>query len=97
MPCPKTSAKSTTTWPRREEQFRLPFSAFLNNPELTYRIAHVGSYIRFDGLLPDQTRELAIMATAREIDARFEWSRSRPASPANSASTTRQSTRSRIA
>ncbi len=73
MPCPKTSAKSTTTWPRREEQFRLPFSAFLNNPELTYRIAHVGSYIRFDGLLPDQTRELAIMATAREIDARFEW------------------------
>ncbi len=73
MPCPKTSAKSTTTWPRREEQFRLPFSAFLNNPELTYRIAPVGSYIRFDGLLPDQTRELAIMATAREIDARFEW------------------------
>jgi 4-carboxymuconolactone decarboxylase len=52
---------------------RLPFSAFLNNPELTYRIAHVGSYIRFDGTLPDKTRELAIMATAREVDARFEW------------------------
>jgi 4-carboxymuconolactone decarboxylase len=52
---------------------RLPFSAFLNNPELTYRIAHVGSYIRFDGLLPDKTRELAILATAREVDARFEW------------------------
>ena len=31
---------------------RLPFSAFLNNPELTYRIAHVGSYIRFDGRCP---------------------------------------------
>jgi 4-carboxymuconolactone decarboxylase len=52
---------------------RLPFSAFLNNPELTYRIAHVGSYIRFNGTLPDMTRELAIMATAREVDARFEW------------------------
>jgi 4-carboxymuconolactone decarboxylase len=52
---------------------RLPFSAFLNNPELTYRIAHVGSYIRFDSSLPDRTRELAIMATAREVDARFEW------------------------
>jgi 4-carboxymuconolactone decarboxylase len=52
---------------------RLPFSAFLNNAELTYRIAHVGSYIRFDGLLPDKTRELAILATAREVDARFEW------------------------
>jgi 4-carboxymuconolactone decarboxylase len=52
---------------------RLPFSAFLNNPELTYRIAHVGSYIRFDGTLPDKTRELAILAAAREMDARFEW------------------------
>jgi 4-carboxymuconolactone decarboxylase len=52
---------------------RLPFSAFLNNPELTYRIAHVGSYIRFDGTLPEKTRELAIMATAREVDASFEW------------------------
>jgi 4-carboxymuconolactone decarboxylase len=52
---------------------RLPFSAFLNNPELTYRIAHVGSYIRFESTLPEKTRELAIMATAREVDARFEW------------------------
>ena len=52
---------------------RLPFSAFLNNPELTYRIAHVGSYIRFDSSLPDRVRELAIMATAREVSARFEW------------------------
>jgi 4-carboxymuconolactone decarboxylase len=52
---------------------RLPFSAFLNAPELTYRIAHVGSYIRFDSSVPDRTRELAIMATARQVDARFEW------------------------
>lgn len=52
---------------------RLPFAAFLNNPELTYRIAHVGSYIRFESTLPEKTRELAILATAREVDARFEW------------------------
>jgi 4-carboxymuconolactone decarboxylase len=52
---------------------RLPFSAVLNNPELTYRVAHLGSYIRFDSVLPDKVRELAIMATAREVDARFEW------------------------
>ncbi len=52
---------------------RLPFSAFLNSPELTHRIAHVGSYIRFDSTLPDATRELAILSTAREVDARFEW------------------------
>ena len=52
---------------------RLPFSAYLNNPELTYRIAHVGSFIRFEGSVPDATRELAILATAREMDARYEW------------------------
>lgn len=52
---------------------RLPFSAVLNNPELTYRIAHLGSFIRFESVLPDRARELAILATAREVDARFEW------------------------
>ena len=52
---------------------RLPFSAVLNNPELTYRIAHLGSYIRFDSTIPDKIRELAILASAREVDARFEW------------------------
>jgi 4-carboxymuconolactone decarboxylase len=52
---------------------RLPFSAVLNNPELCYRIAHVGSYIRFEGLLSDKDRELTILASAREVDARFEW------------------------
>jgi len=52
---------------------RLPFSAVLNNPELTHRVAHLGSYIRFDSTLPDKVRELAILAAARAIDARFEW------------------------
>lgn len=52
---------------------RLPFSAVLNNAELTYRIAHLGSYIRFDSTLPERIREVAILAAAREVDARFEW------------------------
>lgn len=52
---------------------RLPFSSVLNNPELTYRVAHLGSYIRFDATLPEKVRELAILAAAREVDARFEW------------------------
>jgi 4-carboxymuconolactone decarboxylase len=52
---------------------RLPFSAVLNNPELTFRVAHLGSYIRFDSTLPANVRELAILSAAREVDARFEW------------------------
>jgi 4-carboxymuconolactone decarboxylase len=52
---------------------RLPFSAILTNPELTYRVAHLGSYVRFESSLPDKVRELAILAAAREFDVRFEW------------------------
>jgi 4-carboxymuconolactone decarboxylase len=52
---------------------RLPFSVILNNPEVCYRVAHVGSYIRFESSLPDNIRELAVLASAREFDVRFEW------------------------
>jgi 4-carboxymuconolactone decarboxylase len=52
---------------------RQPFSVILNAPELCYRVAHVGSYIRFESSLPDNIRELAILAAAREFDVRFEW------------------------
>jgi 4-carboxymuconolactone decarboxylase len=52
---------------------RLPFSAILNNPELAYRVAHVGSYVRFESSLPERVRELAILTAAREFDVRFEW------------------------
>jgi 4-carboxymuconolactone decarboxylase len=52
---------------------RLPFSAILTNPELAYRVAHVGSYVRFESSLPERVRELAILTAAREFDVRFEW------------------------
>ena len=52
---------------------RLPFSALLHSPDITQRVAHVGSYVRFESSLPDVTRELAILAAARERDVHFEW------------------------
>jgi len=52
---------------------RPPFSIVLNNPELCYRVAHVGSFIRFEGSLPAKVRELAVLAAAREFDVRYEW------------------------
>ncbi len=52
---------------------RLPFSPLLHSPDITQRIAHVGTYVRFESVLPDHTRELAILTSARERDIAFEW------------------------
>ncbi|MDZ7727420.1 MAG: carboxymuconolactone decarboxylase family protein [Dehalococcoidia bacterium] len=37
------------------------------------RIAHTGSYVRFESSLPGDVRELAIISVARTLDCRFEW------------------------
>ncbi|SEH13451.1 4-carboxymuconolactone decarboxylase [Natronorubrum sediminis] len=50
-----------------------PFGVLLNSPEVAGRAGHLGTYIRFDSVLPDDVRELAILTTAREFDCPFEW------------------------
>ncbi len=50
-----------------------PFKVLLHSPELAKRIAHTGAYARFDGSLPQDIRELAILTVAREMDCLFEW------------------------
>ena len=51
-----------------------PFSVLLNSPEVAGRVAHLGSYIRFESTLEPQQRELAIITAAREFDCQYEWS-----------------------
>ena len=50
-----------------------PFAALLHSPELAQRIAAAGHYVRFDGPLPQDVREIAIITVARALDARYEW------------------------
>ena len=50
-----------------------PFAVLLNSPDVAGRIAHVGTYLRFETSLAPQQRELAIIATAREWDCALEW------------------------
>lgn len=50
-----------------------PFGVLLNSPEIGGRIGHLGAYVRFEGELADDDRELAILATARAFDCAFEW------------------------
>lgn len=50
-----------------------PFAVLLHSPEVARRVAHLGAYIRFESALSGEQRELAILATARAMDCRYEW------------------------
>src|SRR5581483_3413225 len=52
---------------------RLPFSVILNHPEVCYRVAHVGSFARFESSLPREVIETATCVAAREFECNFEW------------------------
>jgi putative methionine-R-sulfoxide reductase with GAF domain/alkylhydroperoxidase family enzyme len=45
----------------------------LHSPELARRSRPVNHYLRYEAGLGGRVRELAILATAREHDSRFEW------------------------
>ena len=50
-----------------------PFSVLLHSPEIAGRAAHLGAYIRFESLLDDDEREVAIITAAREMNCNYEW------------------------
>jgi len=54
----------------------VPYRYLLHSPEFASRMAHLMSYTRFEtreGAFPNDVKELAIIATAREMDCAFEW------------------------
>jgi len=57
---------------------RGPFSVLLNSPDIAGRIAHVGTYVRYESELPGSVREAAILATARAFDCAYEWAAHEP-------------------
>ena len=50
-----------------------PFLAMLDAPQMAAAIQEVGIAIRFRGRLPDEQRELAILATAGAVECGYEW------------------------
>lgn len=46
-----------------------PFVALLHSPEVASRTAHLGRYLRFEGILDKKVVELATLAAARESSA----------------------------
>jgi 4-carboxymuconolactone decarboxylase len=50
-----------------------PYQVLIQVPPLAERVADLGTYLRFEGLLAGADRELAILVVAREIGSRYEW------------------------
>ncbi len=52
-----------------------PYGILMYIPGLAERVANLEDYFRFNAALPAVDRELVIMATAREMEAHYAWSR----------------------
>lgn len=50
-----------------------PFNSWLLSPEIGGRISQLGEALRFRSSLPNHLLEIAILVTARQWRARFEW------------------------
>src|SRR4029453_18543091 len=53
---------------------RGPYGVLLHSPDLAARVAHTGTYVRYNLDLPEALRETIIIATAREIKSQYEFS-----------------------
>src|SRR5256712_3645211 len=58
---------------------RGPFSILMYSPELCRRHLDVGTYLRFNSQVKPESRELAIIATAREKEWPYVWAAHAPA------------------
>ena len=52
-----------------------PYSMLMHSPAMAQHIAATEDYFRTESLLPDADREIIILTAAREVDARYAWSR----------------------
>ena len=54
---------------------RGPFGVLMRVPQLADRVRALEDHFRFDGELLGADRELVILVTAREMEARYAWAR----------------------
>ena len=50
---------------------RGPYAILLHSPRLASCVAAIGAYLRFESELPDTTKEMAILVTAREYNIQY--------------------------
>ena len=56
-----------------EKGLKGPFNAWLYRPKLGDTAQRLGEMLRYEGELPPQSRELAVLVVAAEWEAAYEW------------------------
>jgi 4-carboxymuconolactone decarboxylase len=69
----KAWADSIAAPPRNAKFTNPPYRAYIHNPELAPRLTGLTDYLRWKTTLPARLSELAILITARQWTAQYEW------------------------
>jgi 4-carboxymuconolactone decarboxylase len=59
--------------PRNAKFTAPPYRAYIRNPDLAPKLSALSEYLRWNTSLPPRLSELAILITAREWTAQYEW------------------------
>jgi 4-carboxymuconolactone decarboxylase len=72
-PAQKAWADALAAPPRNGKISNPPYRAYVHSPDLAARLTELASYLRWHTSLPPRLSELAILITAREWTAQYEW------------------------
>ncbi len=72
-PPQKAWADSIAAPPRNAKFTNPPYRAYIRNPDLAPRLTAMTDYLRWNTSLPPRLSEFAILITARQWTAQYEW------------------------
>src|ERR1700761_7525052 len=72
-PAQKAWAEELAAPPRNGKIPNPPFRAYIRSPDLAPKLIALADYLRWHSSLPPRLSELAILITAREWTAKYEW------------------------
>jgi 4-carboxymuconolactone decarboxylase len=72
-PSQKAWAEMIVAPPRNAKFTAPPYRAYIRNPDLAPRLSALSEYLRWNTSLPPRLSELAILITARQWTAQYEW------------------------
>src|ERR1700730_14072692 len=72
-PAQKAWADMIAAPPRNAKFANPPYRAYIRNPDLAPRLSAMSDYLRWNTSLPPRLSELAILITARQWTAQYEW------------------------
>jgi 4-carboxymuconolactone decarboxylase len=72
-PAQKAWAEMIAPAPRNAKVTNPPYRAYVRSPDLAPRLSTLSDYLRWNTSLPPRLSELAILITARQWTAQYEW------------------------